>query len=270
MPKALDGRTVALTGAGGGIGAAAAIAMAAEGASVVVNDTDEARAYAVVKDIQGAGGKAAACVASIGDEASAAALLSTALDNFGDLHVLVNSAGIVRDRMIHNMTLEEFDQVIHVHLRGTWCNSREVIRYWRPKAKQEAEAIADPAERLHRKIINVTSLSGLRGNPGQSNYSAAKAGIVGLTKTLAKEVGPLSINVNVVAPVAHTDMTAGATAHLPDGPEKEAFWAKRIERSALRWIGQPDTVAPTFVFLASDASNYLTGQVFNSDGGANI
>ena len=268
----LSARSAVVTGAGAGIGRAVALAFAAASASVVVNDAVEDRAGETVRLIEEAGAKATACVIPVGDEDAAAALVRTAVDSFGDLDILVNCAGIVRDRMIHNMTLAEYDDVLRVHLRGTWCNCREAVRYWRPAAKAEAADNPDRAARRSRKIINVTSISGLRGNAGQTNYAAAKAGIVGLTKALAKEVGPLGITVNAVAPVARTEMTRtnDLGLHVPEGPEREAYLTRRLQRSALRWIGEPEAVAPTFVFLASPASDYLTGQVFNADGGANI
>ena len=178
------------------------------------------------------------------------------LDEFGRIDVLINNAGILRDRMLHNMSEEEFDQVIEVHLKGAWACSRAVVQHWRPLAKQEAESGGPRA----RKIINVTSASGLRGSVGQSNYAAAKMGIVGLTKTWAKELGSLNILVNAIAPAALTAMTEPL---LTD----EATTKARLTRFALGRYGEPEEIAPAFVFFASDESNYITGQVLCVDGG---
>jgi NAD(P)-dependent dehydrogenase (short-subunit alcohol dehydrogenase family) len=256
MARRLEGKPCIVTGAGRGIGRAVALAFAAEGAKVVVNDVDGASADAVVKEISEGGGEAVADYEAIGTMEAADALLSTALDSFGALDVLVNNAGILRDRMLHNMSEEEFDDVIRVHLKGTWACGRAVVRHWRPLAKVEAHA-GKPA---HRKIINVASASGLIGSVGQSNYSAAKMGIVGLTKTWAKELGRLTINVNAVAPAALTAMTEP----LLQDPEDAA---RRLERFPLGRYGAPEEIAPAFVFLASSESNYITGQVLCVDGG---
>jgi 3-oxoacyl-[acyl-carrier protein] reductase len=161
---------------------------------------------------------------------------------------------VLRDRMLHNMSEEEFDDVITVHLKGTWACGRAVVKHWRPLAKQEGSGAPN------RKIINVTSASGLIGAVGQSNYAAAKMGIVGLTKSWAKELGLLSINVNAVAPAALTSMTEP----LMTDPEAAK---KRLERFPLGRYGRPDEIAPAFVYLASADSNYVTGQTLCVDGG---
>src|SRR5918996_5900348 len=197
MGDRLAGKTCIVTGAGGGIGRAVALAFAAEGASVVVNDVDKDAAEQVVASI---GAAAVPNYDPIGTVAAAESLLGTALDAFGGVDVLVNNAGILRERMLHKMSEDDFDRVIEVHLKGTWACGRAVVSHWRPLAKAEA-ASGKPA---HRKIINVTSASGLIGAAGQSNYAAAKMGILGLTKTWAKELGSLSINVNAIAPAALT------------------------------------------------------------------
>ncbi|MDQ3963495.1 MAG: SDR family NAD(P)-dependent oxidoreductase, partial [Actinomycetota bacterium] len=203
MPGRLQDKSCVVTGAGRGIGRAIGLAFAAEGARVVVNDVDQAAAEAVVKEIEEAGGRAATDAQPIGTVEAAEALLNNTLDTFGGVDVWVNNAGILRDRMLHKMSEEEFDQVIEVHLKGTWACGRAVVQHWRPIAKKESESGAPPV----RKIINVTSASGLRGSVGQSNYAAAKMGIVGLTKTWAKELGRLNITVNAIAPAALTAMT---------------------------------------------------------------
>jgi 3-oxoacyl-[acyl-carrier protein] reductase len=255
MGTRLEGKRCIVTGAGRGIGRAVVLAFADEGASVVVNDVDKEAADEVVAEIPG--GRAIANYEPIGTMAAADAVVATAVDSFGDVDVLVNNAGILRDRMLHRMTEEEFDQVIGVHLKGTWACGRAIVQRWRPAAKQEAEG-----GRIshHRKIINVTSASGLLGAVGQSNYAAAKMGIVGLTKSWAKELGPLSINVNAIAPAALTAMTDP----LLEDPEAAR---RRLARFALGRYGEPEEIAPSFVFLASKESDYITGQVLCVDGG---
>lgn len=256
MADRLGGKACVVTGAGHGIGRAVALAFAAEGGRVVVNDVDGEAARAVVKEIETLGSEGVVNENAVGSVQTAEDLVTVALDSFGKLDVLVNNAGILRDRMIHNMTEEEWDLVVHVHLKGTWACGRAAIQHWRALAKEELEQGA-PA---HRKIINVTSASGLIGSPGQSNYSAAKMGIVGLTKTWAKELGRFSINVNAIAPAALTAMTEP----LIQDPEEKA---RRLARFALGRYGTPEEIAPAFVFLASDESNYITGQVLCVDGG---
>ena len=256
MPGRLSEKSCIVTGAGRGIGRSIALAFAREGARVVVNDVDHDNASSVIKEIEQMGGTAVADNAAIGTVEAADSVVATALDSFGSLDVLVNNAGILRDRMLHNMSEEEFDVVIQVHLKGTWACGRAAVQHWRPLAKSEAESGAPK----HRKIINVTSPSGLIGSVGQSNYSAAKMGIVGLTKTWAKELGRLNINVNAVSPTALTAMTEP----LVQDPEQAKA---RYARFALGRYGEPDEIAPGFVYLASDESNYVTGQILCIDGG---
>ena len=256
MPGRLGGKTCIVTGAGRGIGRSVSLALAAEGARVLVNDADARAAEEVARAIRDAGGDARSNDDPVGTVEAADALLRSAVDAFGDVDVLVNNAGILRDRMLHNMSEEEWDDVIRVHLKGTWACGRALVRYWRPRCKEEAER----GEERHRKIINVTSASGLMGAVGQSNYAAAKMGIVGLTKSWAKELGRLRVNVNAIAPAALTAMTEPLLAD----PESAR---RRLERFALGRYGAPEEIAPTFVFLASDESNYVTGQVVCVDGG---
>ena len=256
MADRLAGKSAIITGAGGGIGRAIALAFAAEGANVLVNDVNPDNAAEVAVAVEKAGVGAATNTAAIGSVASAETVVAAAYDAFGSVEVLVNNAGILRDKMLHKMSEEDFDQVIEVHLKGTWACGREIVQRWRPVAKQEAGE-GTPS---HRKIINVTSASGLIGSVGQSNYSAAKMGIVGLTKTWAKELGRLNINVNAVAPTALTAMTAPLLED-PDAAEK------RLARFPLGRYGAPEEIAPAFVYLASEESNYVTGQVLCVDGG---
>lgn len=257
MTGRLQGKVSIITGAGQGIGRAIALTFAGEGARLVVNDVDRDAADSLVKDLAAEGTEAVANHEAIGTVRAAEALVQSARDAFGQIDVLVNNAGILRDRMIHNMSEEEWDAVIQVHLKGTWACGRAVVQHWRPIAKQELDAGESPP---HRKIVNVTSASGLIGSVGQSNYAAAKMGVVGLTKTWAKELGPLAINVNAVAPAALTSMTEPL---LRDEESK----ARRLSRFALGRYGDPEEIAPAFLFLASDEANYITGQILCVDGG---
>ena len=256
MTDRLKGKSAIVTGAGRGIGRAIALAFASEGANVLVNDVDPNNASEVASEVEKLGVSVATNNDAIGSVAAAEAVVAGAFDAFGDVDVLVNNAGILRDKMLHNMSEEDFDQVIEVHLKGTWACGREIVRRWRPVAKQEAEG----GTPRHRKIVNVTSPSGLIGSVGQSNYSAAKMGIVGLTKTWAKELGALNINVNAVSPTALTAMTEP----LLQDPEVAK---RRLARFPLGRYGTPEEIALAFVYLASEESNYVTGQVLCVDGG---
>ena len=255
----LEGKTCVVTGAGGGIGRAVALALAEEGAAVVVNDAVRENAEKVVQEIADSGGTAVVNAERVGSMETADSLVDTAVEAFGRLDVLVNNAGVMRDRMTHNMTEEDFDFVIQVHLKGAWANGRAAIRLWRPLAKAEAEK----GDITPRKIINVTSASGLMGSAAQSNYASAKMGVVGLTKTWARELGRLGIRCNAVAPVAFTPMTE----HLFE--DEEAAKA-RLARFPLGRYGEPEEVARTFLFLASSDADYITGQVICVDGGLAI
>jgi 3-oxoacyl-[acyl-carrier protein] reductase len=256
MPRRLLGLSAIVTGGGRGIGRSVALAFAREGARVVVNDVNSHAADSVVEEIEASDGTATPDYRAIGSIETADGLVGTALDAFGSLDVLINNAGILRDKMLHNMTEDDFDQVINVHLKGTWACGRAAVQHWRPIAKQESER----GEPSPRKIINVTSASGLIGAVGQSNYAAAKMGIVGLTKSWAKELGRLGITVNAVAPAALTAMTE------PLLKDEEAA-QRRLSRFALGRYGEPDEIAPAFVFLASEEARYITGQVLCVDGG---
>jgi 3-oxoacyl-[acyl-carrier protein] reductase len=256
MADRLRGKACIVTGAGAGIGRAVALAFAHEGARVVVNDVNRAAAEKVCSEIAEAGGEAAPNADAVGTMAAGESLLDAALNAFGAADVLVNNAGILRDRMFHKMSEEDFDRVIEVHLKGTFACSQAVVKHWRPLAKEER----DSGSVRHRKILNVTSASGLIGAVGQSSYAAAKMGIVGLTKTWAKELGPLAINVNAIAPAALTAMTEP----LLEDPEAAK---KRLSRFALGRYGTPEEIAHSFVFLASDEANYITGQILCVDGG---
>jgi NAD(P)-dependent dehydrogenase (short-subunit alcohol dehydrogenase family) len=257
----LDGRVVIVTGSGGGIGRAHALAFAAEGARVVVNDIGVgldgsaagggSAAQAVVDEIVGAGGEAVASGANVADWGQAAGLIQTAVDTFGGLDVLVNNAGIVRDRMIANTSEEEFDAVIAVHLKGHFATSRHAAAYWRGLVK-EGRASADT---LNARIINTSSGAGLQGSVGQGNYSAAKAGIAALTLVSAAEMGRYGVTVNAIAPAARTRMTETVFADMMAKPD-EGFDAMA-----------PENVSPLVVWLGSIESRDVTGRVFEVEGG---
>jgi NAD(P)-dependent dehydrogenase (short-subunit alcohol dehydrogenase family) len=248
-----EGRVAIVTGAGRGIGREHALSLARHGAKVVVNDlggdmhgegADASPAQQVVEEIRAAGGEAVANGDSVADWAGAQRLIGTALETFGDLHVLVNNAGILRDRVLANMTEEEWDAVINVHLKGTFATSRWAVAHWREQAKAGSV--------VSGRIINTTSVSGIYGNPGQTNYGAAKAGIAAFTTIAALEVARYGVTVNAVAPVALTRMTEG----LSPAPETD----EDREMRSPRWI------APIVTWLASDEAAGVTGRVFEASG----
>ena len=251
-----EGRTVVITGAARGLGRAYALAFADEGANVVVNDIgaslggegrDTSAADAVVAEIVGAGGKAIANYEDITDWDAAKRIVDAAVEAFGDLHVVVNNAGIVRDRMFVSATLEEWDATMHVHLRGHFCVTRHAVDYWR--AKQKAGTNPDA------RIINTTSGAGLQGSIAQAAYSTAKGGIAALTLVQAAELARYGITANALAPAARTRMTEQAFAEKM-ATEAEAFDAM-----------DPANVAPAVVWLGSAESAEVTGCVFELEGG---
>jgi NAD(P)-dependent dehydrogenase (short-subunit alcohol dehydrogenase family) len=251
--KLCEGRIAVVTGAGRGIGREHALSLARQGAKVVVNDLggnvdgtggDLSPAQQVVEEIVAAGGKAVANGDDISSWEGAQRLINTAVEAFGDFHVLVNNAGILRDRMLTNMTEEEWDAVIKVHLKGTFAPSRWAAAYWREQVKA--------GNTVDGRIINTTSVSGIYGNVGQTNYGAAKAGIAAFTTIAALELARYGVTVNAVAPVALTRMTEG----LGPAPETDE---EREQRSP-RWI------APIVTWLASTESKGVTGRVFEAAG----
>lgn len=251
-----ENRTVIITGAARGLGRAYALAFAAEGANVVVNDIgtslggdgrDTSAADAVVAEIKAAGGQAIANYEDITDWDAAGRMVQAALDAFGDLHVVVNNAGIVRDRMFVSATVEEWDATMHVHLRGHFCLSRHAVNYWRTKQKDGR----DPEAR----IINTSSGAGLQGSIAQAAYSTAKGGIAALTLVQAAELGRYGITANALAPSARTRMTEGAFA------EKMATEGQAFDTM------DPANIAPTVVWLGSAQSAHVTGCVFELEGG---
>jgi NAD(P)-dependent dehydrogenase (short-subunit alcohol dehydrogenase family) len=256
MAGICDGRVVIVTGAGRGIGRSHALEFASQGAKVVVNDlggsvdgtgADVSPANEVVTPIKEMGGEAVANGDDISDFEGAKRLIESAVSTFGGLDVLVNNAGILRDRMLINMTPEEWDAVIRVHLRGTYAPAHHAAAYWRERAKA--------GETNDARIINTSSASGIYGNVGQANYGAAKAGIAAFTIIAAMELGRYGVTVNAIAPGALTRMTANLR---PDRPE-----VKPDEFDAR----SPDNVAPLVVWLGSTESAGITGRIFNVSGG---
>ncbi|MDO9489648.1 MAG: SDR family oxidoreductase, partial [Sphingomonadaceae bacterium] len=251
-----DNRTVIITGAARGLGRSYALAFAAEGANVVVNDIgtslagegrDTSAADAVVEEIRAAGGNAIANHEDITDWDAAKRLVDAAVAAFGDLHVVVNNAGIVRDRMFVSATPEEWDATMQVHLRGHFCVSRHAVDYWR--AQQKAGQPVDA------RIINTTSGAGLQGSIAQAAYSSAKGGIAALTLVQAAELARYGITANALAPAARTRMTEGAFA------DKMAKVEQGFDKQ------DPDNIAPTVVWLGSADSADVTGCVFELEGG---
>jgi len=246
----LAGRSALVTGAGNGIGAAVAKALAAAGAAVVVTDVDKDAAAAVAGEIVAAGGRASSAVLDVRDawQATRAAGQAAELTG-GTLHVVVNNAGVIAPAMFAKMTAEQFQLVLDVHVGGTFTVSQAALPF----------LAGDGTGR----IINVTSAAGLVGTIGQVNYGAAKAAVIGLTKSLAKELAQQRITVNAVAPLAATAMTEKIR-----GNEKLAELT--LARIPLGRWAEPDEIAATFVFFASDAASYITGQVLPVDGGTVI
>ena len=251
-----DGRIVVITGAGRGIGRQHALEFASQGAKIVVNDlgaeidgsgSSAGPAGEVVDEIRGMGGEAVANGDDVSDYEGAGRLIQTAIDTFGGLDVLVNNAGILRDRMLVNMTIDEWDAVIRVHLRGTFAPTRHAVEYWRNRSKA--------GETNDARVINTTSPSGIYGNVGQTNYGAAKAGIASFTVIAAMELGRYGVTVNAIAPAALTRMTE----NLSMGAQAQAAAKKPEEFDPL----DPGNIAPLVVWLGSSESADITGRVFN-------
>ena len=253
-----EGKVVVVTGAGRGIGRGHAIEFARQGAKVVVNDlgaevdgsgSSTGPAGEVVDEIRAMGGEAIANGDNVADWEGAQRLINAGIEQWGRLDVVVNNAGILRDRMLVNMTEEEWDAVINVHLKGTFAPARWAAAYWREKAKA--------GEEVDGRIINTSSTSGIFGNPGQTNYGAAKAGIAAFTVIASRELGRYGIKVNAIAPAALTRMTEG----LGMGQRAADIKAEEFNRLS------PENIAPLVVWLGSDQAADVTGRVFLVAGG---
>jgi NAD(P)-dependent dehydrogenase (short-subunit alcohol dehydrogenase family) len=249
--RLLEGRTAIVTGAGRGLGRAHAIMLAKHGANVLVNDlgssaagegSDRTLAQEVVAEIEKLGGKAAVNTSDVSDWNAAHEMIRQAVDTFGDLHILVNNAGILRDRMLVNMSEEEWDSVTKVHLKGTFAPLHHAANYWREQ--QKAGVVAD------RSVINTTSHSALFANVGQTNYAAAKAGIATMTIVAARELLRYGVRLNAIAPRAQTRMTEGLR-ELTEEQERRR---------------QPEWIATLVAYLASEKSAPISGRVFEAWG----
>src|SRR5436190_2785149 len=252
-----DGKVAIVTGAGRGIGRSHALLLASEGAAVVVNDlggsaggegNDATPAQQVVDEIAAQGGRATANYDSVSSWAGAESMVKQAVDEFGGLDVLINNAGILRDKMSFNMDEAEWDSVVDVHLKGHFAPSKFAASYWRSKAKETGEPV-------NAKIVNTASESGLYGNAGQANYAAAKAGIASMTIVMARELERIGVRVNAIAPVARTRLTETVAGDFMNPKEGE------FDRFA------PENISAVVGWLASDLSAGVTGQVVKVIGG---
>jgi NAD(P)-dependent dehydrogenase (short-subunit alcohol dehydrogenase family) len=254
----IDGRVAIITGGARGVGASISRLFAAEGASLVINDLgggpdgtggDEGPAKQIADEIVAAGGTAIPDGGDIGNVATGERLVQTAVEQYGKLDIVVNVAGILRDRMIFNLAEQDWDEVIRVHLKGHYSTVRPAAAYWRELRNPQG----------HYRIVNFTSISGLDGSPGQPNYAAAKMGIIGLTYSLAQSLARYGVTANAISPSAATRLTATIPADKRVSREERSPSAAELEMS-------PDNVAPVALYLASERSDWLTGRVISSRG----
>ena len=261
----LDGKVAIVTGAGRGIGRATALRFAEEGAAVVVNDVDPEPAEETAQAVKEAGGQAQVSTHNTVELEQARAMTEAAAGEFGKIDILVNNAGITRDKTFHNLDDELWDFVLDVNLKTAFHSTLAAMPYLRDAAKREMGQGGGPA--YHRKINFTTSSAAMIGNSGQANYTAAKGGIIGLTRTLARELGPFHINVNAVAPgFIETRLTASkgedANFGIPDNIRQMALML-----IGLGYYGQPEDVAKVHLFLASEDSDYVSGAIVPVTGG---
>ncbi|MFA7468813.1 MAG: 3-oxoacyl-ACP reductase FabG [Desulfotomaculaceae bacterium] len=245
----LKNKVAIVTGSGQGLGEAMAKALAAEGASVAVVDIVLDNALAVVDQIRSQGGDAIGLKLDVANREEVQNVAKTILEKYGRIDILINNAGIIRPAMLTKMTEEQWDVVINVHLKGSFNCLQAVAPFM--------------IEQKYGKIVNIISAAGFRGSVGQINYSSAKAGIIGLTKSAAKELGRYNITVNALGPGAATKMTENIR-------KDQRFSEQYLDKLLLRRWAEPSEIAPAAVFLASDDSSYMTGEIINVDGGYSI
>ena len=252
----LDGKVAIVTGAGRGVGRGHALLLAQQGAKVVVNDLggewdgsgkDDRPAQQVVDEIKAAGGEAAANFDNVADWSGAEKMVKQAVDTFGDLNILINNAGILRDRMIFNMDEPEWDSVVAVHGKGHFAPTRFACAYWRQKGKETGETV-------HGRVIHTTTESGLFGNAGQVNYDFAKAGLISFSLAVSREMQKYGVTSNAIAPRARTRMTEQTFGNIPRPEEGFDAW-------------DPDNVAPFVVYLCTEQAAHISGQCFVVTGG---
>lgn len=244
----LEGKNAVVTGGGRGVGRAISLAFAREGANVVVNYAgNEKAANEVVEMVQKMGRKAVAVKGDVGQEADAQKIVDTCVQNFGSIHIIANNAGISKPAMLHKMSVEIWDEVVNVQMRGPWLTVKAASKYF--------------MEQNYGRIINVTSVAGVVGTIGQINYSAAKGGVLSMTKSMARELAKFNVTANVISlGIVTTDMTEKIST---DEKLKEIY----VRRILLGRYAEPEDVAPAFVFFASDDARYVTGQLLCVDGG---
>ena len=253
MARLCEGRVAIVTGAARGVGREHALGLARHGARLVVNDigggidgkgVDKSPAQQVVDEIKGMGGDAIVNGDDVSSWSGAKNMIDQAVETFGTLDIVINNAGILRDRMLVNMTEEEWDSVIQVHLKGTFAPSRHAAAYWRQVSK-------DTGEKVNARIINTSSTSGIYGNVGQTNYGAAKAGIAAFTIIAARELGRIGVTVNAISPTAYTRMTDNLREYTNEDIERR----------------DPRLVSPTIVYLSSAEASDITGRIIQAGNG---
>ena len=249
MDQTMEGKVAVVTGASRGIGKAIAVKLASKGATVVINyNGSRERAEEVKNEVESAGGKAVIIQCNVADFDACKEFIETVIKEQGRIDILVNNAGITKDGLIMKMKEEDFDSVLNVNLKGTFNTIRHSARQM---LKQRSG-----------KIVNISSVSGILGNVGQANYAASKAGVIGLTKTMARELGSRGITVNAIAPgFVDTEMTEVLSEEIRENACKQIILGR---------FGKPEDIANTAVFLASDKADYITGQVISVDGGMNV